>query len=315
VTPEQIKGEYLKELPVLNAWGMEIASRINGQFKPILKMPSSFRVKDLDSLIEKALYRNKGYADPYRDITDRVGVRAIVLLESHVHAVTEWVKSIGIWEWSLDRHFETERRTDPTVFSYQSNHLVLRPNAVLTVGGLEIPAGLPCEVQTLLQHAYSELSHDLIYKSKLLVEPDVKRLAARSMALIETTDRVFLDVHDSISKQEAPLIAIAEVAAEQLRSHGIESWNERVNQVIFDALRLSVRDIPVDELRNFMNDRAFLFEKLKEWTIDHPVFSTPAIIPVLFLVLNKPTALAKSWPYTQAELVTLFSALGRTAPE
>ncbi|TOO37902.1 (p)ppGpp synthetase, partial [Vibrio parahaemolyticus] len=77
-------------------------------------------------------------------------------------------------------------------------HYVVRARVDLQVKGLMIKAGTPCEIQvrTLLQHAYAELTHDAVYKAKTVVEPEVHRTVAKSMALIETTDDFFSDVNN-----------------------------------------------------------------------------------------------------------------------
>ena len=68
--------------------------------------------------------------------------------------------------------------------------------------GVTIPKGLTCEVQvrTLLQHAYSELSHSRIYKPSFDPDAKVKRVIAKSMALLETTDDFFEEVNDRMNE-------------------------------------------------------------------------------------------------------------------
>jgi ppGpp synthetase/RelA/SpoT-type nucleotidyltranferase len=89
------------------------------------------------------------------------------------------------------------------LFDYQSVHYVVRAAREMTVGQVVIPAGTPCEIQvrTLLQHAYSEVTHDTIYKSKVEASTETKRSIAKSMALIEASDDYFSEVLRQSTKE------------------------------------------------------------------------------------------------------------------
>lgn len=61
------------------------------------------------------------------------------------------------------------------------------------IGGMTVTAGTPCEVQvrTLLQQAHSELTHDTIYKPRVVQTPDMHRAAARMNSRVcSKNDRV-----------------------------------------------------------------------------------------------------------------------------
>src|SRR5690606_22227118 len=94
---------------------------------------------------------------------------------------------------SKDKDFEAEREAHPLEFVYQSVHYVLKSKPGQAFNGVNLPAGLACEIQvrTLLQHAHSELTHDTLYKPKATAKPAVHRTVAKSMALIEATDEFF----------------------------------------------------------------------------------------------------------------------------
>ena len=60
---------------------------------------------------------------------------------------------------------------------------------------------LTCEIQirTLLQHAYSEISHDSTYKGPFMNDKEILRQLAKSMALMEATDDYFCDIFNKMS--------------------------------------------------------------------------------------------------------------------
>lgn len=211
---------WRQEEPLYAAWGRFVGSaltgRIAGKVAPtklemFLRIPVIPRVKAADSLLQKAFHRNKGYENPYDDIEDKVGLRFVVLLSGDIRVIEDEILNCPHWTATKARDFAEEREERPYEFDYQSVHYVLRSLIPIDHEGLTIPAALPCEIQirTLLQHAYSELTHDTIYKPSVKATPSLKRAAAKSMALIEATDDYFSQVDEVIKKEVAALNELA----------------------------------------------------------------------------------------------------------
>ncbi|ELA4930024.1 hypothetical protein RFS42_001757 [Vibrio vulnificus] len=210
MSKETFLEQWLNDKPMYEAWGKFVTSKILEQLvskgynvSSYLKQPAIPRVKEDDSLIDKAFYRpGKEYSDPYNDIEDKVGVRFVVLLLEQIEEINSIVTSSNDWIHKECRHFENERSKDPLIFTYQSVHYVVRASRDISFEGLLIKENTPCEIQvrTLLQHAYAELTHDAIYKAKKHVRPKVHRTVAKSMALIETTDDFFSNVYESLNR-------------------------------------------------------------------------------------------------------------------
>src|SRR5690606_25885652 len=143
----------------------------------------------------KAFLRNKGwFQNIYDDITDKVGIRYVVGLTHQIGLITSLINNSDLWLCTQSREFNEWINSDPRIFDYQSAHLILTSHHDICFGGTKIPSGTSCELQirTLLQHAYAELSHDTLYKSSITSQPEVHRLFAKSMALMETTDDMLL---------------------------------------------------------------------------------------------------------------------------
>ncbi len=185
--------------PVLDAWGRRVVAEIQAalllemgeRFPTFLKIPVDVRLKSESSALGKVA--RKGYTDPFRQMTDLVGTRFVVLFRTDIEVVSRIIEGSTLWTASRDRDYEAEIEKAPYHFDYQSVHYVVRANGDLECDGTPVPEGTPCEIQirTLLQHAYAEIVHDSIYKPTDEAPPIAKRYVARSMALMETTDDLF----------------------------------------------------------------------------------------------------------------------------
>ncbi|MCT8891812.1 GTP pyrophosphokinase [Klebsiella quasipneumoniae] len=178
MTEAEFLQRWRSEKTMYDAWGDFVVSYIcerliqdySKDLKSFLKVPVEHRLKKDNSLIDKAFYRLKQYADPYTEIEDKVGARFVVMLVSEISDISGIILKAakeGVWDAVQCRDFITERNASPTIFTYQSDHFIIRSKNRLEHNSIEINENIPCEVQvrTLLQHAYAELTHDVIYKT------------------------------------------------------------------------------------------------------------------------------------------------------
>lgn len=196
-------GSWLDEVhPALKAWGGFVVSKMTElvkleigekQYKTFFKVPPAFRVKDKQSALDKL--KLKQYPDPKEQMTDLVGARFVVLLKSDMEILEKVLIEYPSWVRSKDRDPVGEQKNRPKHFDYQSVHYIVRAPEEMVIDGVIVPANLSCEVQirTLLQHAYAELVHDKFYKGVGHIPPSADRLVARCMALMETTDGMFVE--------------------------------------------------------------------------------------------------------------------------
>jgi ppGpp synthetase/RelA/SpoT-type nucleotidyltranferase len=326
VNEQEILERWETDKPLYRAWaefiGQEIEQRILPAIAPttldyFLKVPMVPRLKGDTSLIDKALYRSKPYMNPYEEITDKVGMRYVVLLTSHINLLSSIIESTEcdeFWGWSKDKDYEDERLAKPLEFSYQSVHYVLKSKAGLTINGADIPENLACEVQirTLLQHAHSELTHDTLYKPKTTAKPSVKRTMAKSMALIEATDEFF--------EQAMKDLAIASEPQRQLLDHlniaykkgtGLEPGQERSNQLVVDAfIELLPADV-IPQLEEFLTTKGYVFDKIREQKGQRHFFNQATVLLAYFLVDKMPAQTRGAWPIESDDLAKVFSDLGK----
>jgi ppGpp synthetase/RelA/SpoT-type nucleotidyltranferase len=317
---------WRNERPMYAAWGAFVSETLTAavarEIQPaavevFFRIPIKPRTKEEASLLAKAFHRGKAYEDPYGDIEDKVGVRIVVLFSEEIRVVEKALLACDAWTAAKARDFEEERRARPFVFDYQSLHYIVRSKAPVVQAGVEVGPDTPCEVQirTILQHAYSELTHDTIYKPTVQAEPDVKRAVAKSMALIEATDDYFAQVRHKLDLAQAPGREIAAEAARLYRDFtGLEPELSPLNDLLVDHLKASAKEGFKGELAAFLNDKPFLADRIKERAATELLYRQPAILLAYWVVKQSPRAAAKDSPLTPEELNPIYSDLGLAAP-
>lgn len=322
---QEILARWETDKPLYRAWAKLISQEIEGRLVPIvaptpldyfLKVPMVPRLKGDTSLIDKALYRSKPYQNPYEDITDKVGMRYVVLLTTHINTFCSIIESPeceAFWSWSKDKDYEEERLAKPLEFSYQSVHYVLRSKAGASIDGVNLPEGLACEVQirTLLQHAHSELTHDTLYKPKTTAKPSIKRTVAKSMALIEATDEFFEQAMKDLATASEPQRQLLDYLSTAYRKGtGLEPGQERSNQLVVDAFMEFLPQDATVRIEEFLTAKNYVFEKIKEQNGQRHFFNQPAVLLAYFLVDKMPAQTREHWPIDSDNLSKVFSDLG-----
>lgn len=323
---QEILGRWEADKPFYRAWAQFIAQEISRRLvlaidpMPLdyfLKVPMVPRLKGDTSLIDKALYRSKPYKNPYEDITDKVGMRYVVLLTTHINTLCSIIESSeceAYWYQAKDKDYEEDRIDKPLEFSYQSVHYVLRSKAGLSVDGVDLPENLACEVQirTLLQHAHSELTHDTLYKPKTTAKPSVKRTVAKSMALIEVTDEFFEQaMRDLASASEPQRLLLDYLSGAYSKGVGVPPGQERSNQIVIDAFfELLPPDTPAS-IEEFLTAKPYVFDRIKEQIGQRYFFNQPAVLLAYFLAEKMPAQTRAHWPFDSDDLAKVFSDLGK----
>jgi ppGpp synthetase/RelA/SpoT-type nucleotidyltranferase len=296
------------ERPMYEAWGDFVTSKICKKLSDktinvdsFLKALPTHRVKDNDSLVDKAFYReNKSYSNPYEEIEDKVGCRFIVLLVEQIDVITDIIQEEDNWNYVSCRHFSDEREKSPLLFTYQSVHYVVRAKTDIKYNDLTIAKGTPCEIQirTLLQHAYAELTHDAVYKSKKIVEPRVQRTIAKSMALIETTDDFFSDVNNSLTSSPSDDFNfqhnLDQLYNSHIKTNSISSQKSSI--IILDEFESFIDDSLIGKLEVFIRKEEHIIELINIKLNEDPIYHQSIVIFIYWLIRKKKNALIESWP-------------------
>jgi ppGpp synthetase/RelA/SpoT-type nucleotidyltranferase len=307
------------------AWGQLISTQVERQLAPLIAPVSTGyflrtavtpRAKDDLKLVEKAFYRNKNYNSAYDDITDKIGTRFVVLLGSDIRIVEQALTSIEGWTLSRDRDYEEEQKKNPLKFDYAAVHYVVRPESDTECEGVRVPAGTPCEVQikTLLQHAYSELTHDTIYKPQIEATPIMQRNAAKAMALLEATndyfERVSCDVNAALASVRTMTADLSTIYREAV---GFEAKPTVLEGMLLSAYESIAGEDHVQAIREFLTENQFVSDRIKAHVADqNPIFSQPSVLLAYFAVRRSARKALEVWPLTKREMEPLLNDLGES---
>lgn len=154
------------------------------------------RVKHIDSLLEKV--ERKEYGDPLREITDLAGVRVVCRFNS----------DLAIVESILSQAFSISERVDKTALlgtdrmGYLGTHYVVELLPSHKGARYDEILGLKCEIQvkTILQDAWVQIDHSLMYKSKVSIPEKERRELNNISALLEVAQGVFDRTRDVRAK-------------------------------------------------------------------------------------------------------------------
>ena len=318
---------WRRERPMYEAWGAYVSETLTAavarEIHPatvelFFRIPVKRRTKEEGSLLTKAFRRGKPYANPYDDIEDKVGLRIVVLFSEEIRIVERSILACDQWIAEKARDFEEERGSRPFEFDYQSLHYIVRSKGARSHGGVEVTANTPCEVQvrTILQHAYSELTHDTIYKPSVQAEPDVKRTAAKSMALIEATDDYFTQVRQRLEKAQAPGQQVTNILDRLYREFtDLEPQPSPLNTLLVDHFKQWAREDFQADLVAFIQEKTFLADFIRERAPTDLLYRQPAALLVYWAIKQAPRTAATNGPLSNDELAPFYSDLGLRLPE
>ena len=280
-----------------------------------LRIPCVPRLKTEQSLLQKAFFRpEKNYTHPYDDIEDKVGVRLVLLLDEDVQLIGSAIETeTEVWTATKARDHEAEKAAKPYEFVYQSMHFVVRSCAGSQHrDGQPLPEHLPCEIQvrTLLQHAHSELTHDTLYKPSIQTTPQMKRAAAKSMALIEATSDYFAQLSKLIAEQLEPLRGLDHLLTEEYRrtiNASLSDHASALNDLVLDRYGPDVDGVVVVA---WLKERPYLGARIKDHAELSAAFRIPAILLVYFATGTMPHGAMLNSPLPDSELAKIYSDLG-----
>lgn len=179
------------------------------------------RAKTVPSLRGKL--RRKRYNSPRDELTDLVGARVITYYRDAVDPIAEKLRA----RFKIDKRASVDKRQALGMrqFGYRSVHLIaslrpltLRQNSFLENFKFEI------QIRSILEHAWAEIEHEVVYKSGVKLQDELKRRFAALAGGLELFDNEFLNLR-------------------QQRDALIEKYSERYSQNLdgrrgFDVARL-----------------------------------------------------------------------------
>lgn len=174
------------------------------------------RVKNFKSWFDKLLKKIRhGVSPDSVQIHDVLGIRIVCPFLEDIKKIEELINS----------HFEVieqERKgalQSFKEFGYDSTHFLIRiPDEVTTSLALANPPPVEIQVRTILQDAWAEVEHELVYKSQFLpFDQPLKRKMAALNANLTLSDIIFQEIREYQRQLNREL--------EKRRSHFFERLN------------------------------------------------------------------------------------------
>src|SRR5574344_1944953 len=203
---------YIAYEPLLE----EILTNIEKKLKSTIKLTSmptyKSRIKSFPSYYKKLLRQKPDEAmetDHLVTLTDMMGIRVICSFLEDLDDVEQQIKAIFTIK-------EIERKgADQTFkeFGYESVHILIDiPKECLPIdygkNGIVLPEGTVCEIQirTILQDAWAEVEHELVYKSEFNpFDKPLRRKLASINASLTLADIIFQEIRDYQNKLQGEL--------------------------------------------------------------------------------------------------------------
>lgn len=200
----ELKNQYIKNYPELK----NILLLIEKKLKDALSLSSAItfksRVKDFNSYYRKLLRIKPKNVDNFMPLlTDLMGIRIICA----------FLEDISVVEQQIANTFtvkEIERKGSSLSFKefgYESIHVLIQiPEDIADLvkkEGFYLPDECVCEIQirTILQDAWAEVEHELVYKSEFSpFDLPLKRKLASINASLSLADIIFQEIRDYQNK-------------------------------------------------------------------------------------------------------------------
>jgi ppGpp synthetase/RelA/SpoT-type nucleotidyltranferase len=149
------------------------------------------RAKDPDSVRGKLLL--KGYKEPQKQLTDQIGVRCITYYAEQVDRIVARLRQC----FSIDEGNSSDKRLalGEAAFGYRSVHLVAKPKRTMLREARFKPLQdkyIEVQVRSVLDHAWAEVEHEIVYKSGILHVEEFKRRFSAVAGTLEVLEYEFL---------------------------------------------------------------------------------------------------------------------------
>ncbi|MFA7565813.1 MAG: tetratricopeptide repeat protein [Alkalispirochaeta sp.] len=193
----------------------------NDELTPNIK----YRVKSFDSFYEKLLRRARSHEEEGEiRITDILGLRVVCPFMEGLDEIERTIRSTF-------EVIEVERKGEnlsASEFGYSSVHLLVQlPNDIKE--GFHITGSWVCEVQlrTILQDAWAEVEHELVYKAELTpLDTKLRRKLSALNANLTLSDIIFQEIRDYQRSMQSKLMRRRETFWSQLSGVPIVNADE-----------------------------------------------------------------------------------------
>ena len=324
---ERLRAEFEALRPALE----KVAAELSGYLRELCRELGIYapriesRVKETHSLILKVFRKERAgypFAEPLRDMTDKVGARADLVYAQDVDRLIERLRSANdFFEPISDDDIDDKRyRMNPDQVGYVGVHVDVRPRAR---HGLDEHVAV-CEIQirTNAQAAWAMASHELVYKSVITRTNREKRRVNRLTVLLELFDEEVTNARDAmVGAADYPVAVVcAELQAARFRFVGSE-YDVELTRDITAALLPNMDNVGADSIveriRAFADKNEAPLRRVirKQYPI---LMSQPEVILILLLLEEDRFELQRAWRVAampHSMLANIADAWGAPLPD
>lgn len=205
-----IKATYESYKPVFS----EIVTNVENKLRKTLRLASNptykSRVKSFNSYYRKVLRLKSEEAEKnsFVELTDMMGIRVICAFLEDLSEVEQQIKDNFVVKEVEYKGAQQSFRE----FGYESVHVLVSipKDCMPKKCALPLPESLVCEIQirTILQDAWAEVEHELIYKSEFTpFDMPLRRKLASMNASLTLADIIFQEIRDYQKKLQGEVEA------------------------------------------------------------------------------------------------------------
>ncbi len=287
----------------------EIIHEIMNEYPDVKIYSFQHRAKGIDSFEEKC--KKDKYSDPIKQITDLAGVRIITYQYCDVRFISKIVKRT----FKLD----TKNSVDKTALlgsdkiGYRANHFIVslgeeREN----IKEYKKYKNLKCEIQvtSLLQHMWSEITHERGYKHAGALPAELDRRKNLLAALFEIGDNEFEKYVKDFNRYAQNVIKMTEKGHLDMpiNSTTLGEYMKRkfsfIKDPVFRDLDMVLDELnrydlqSIDALDRIINNTANLLHEIK----DEPWRSYDGIIRNFLIINDADKYFKRSWPRVLSQM-------------
>ena len=207
---QMLMAQYRERLVVYQRLAQEAEESLRQALKKqhVTVIALECRIKTESSLAGKLELKGAKY-HTLDDVTDILGMRVITFYGDDVDKVAAIVNEIFQVDWSNSVDKRKLHRLDS--FGYNSLHYICRLKAPLSSPEGEALYALPFEIQmrTALQHVWSTLDHDVVYKNGgVNIPTEYRRQFNRLAGMLELVDDEFSRLRNVLTDYRRQMLAL-----------------------------------------------------------------------------------------------------------
>jgi ppGpp synthetase/RelA/SpoT-type nucleotidyltranferase len=254
------------------------------------------RAKDVSSFVKKSI--QKGYAMPWEEITDKIGVRITTVHPADVTAVVEALRESDFEIIDIE---DKREQLVPAELGYLATHVNARFSERNDLAAADCRFEL--QVRTAAESAWAYAAHDLMYKAPVEGSLSWQRSTYRLLALVELFDCEIRRLKDEIMTDPTYSEGRVLVALERefFQMTALEYNRELSRDVIgklIDLLDIDEQLAPSQAFGNFISaNQNKLVGLYEEYLTDHRhvLMSQPESILIFFLLEKDKFSLEEAW--------------------